>query len=329
MKIFLTGASGFIGGAIAKALAQDHSLWSMSRSDASDRAIRKLGGGIVRCELGNVHASQLTGVDVLIHCAAYVGPWGTQEDFWRANVEGVAQLLQAARAAGVKRFIHMSTEAAFFCGKDLIDIDESRPYPDRNPYYYGASKMESEKIVLAANSESFETIVLRPRLVWGPGDTSILPVLKKMVTTKKFLWIDGGKAKTSTTNIHNLVHAVRLTLTRGKGGQAYFITDGEDSTLRWFLTAMMETQNIKMPKKSVSANIARKLAYFVEGFWKTFGLKSEPPLMRFATDLMACECTVKIDRARSELGYLPAISVMQGLAKMKQAYLDGVHQDLH
>lgn len=317
MKIFITGASGFVGGAVAARLGQNHEVVAMSRSERSDRKLEALGVKPLRSELGAVKSEDLAGCEVVIHCAAFVGPWGSRAEFFRGNVTGTEQLLEAARAAGVRRFIHMGTEAAIFTGRDLVDIDEDYPYPSSNPYLYGSTKLEAEKLVLAANAPGFETLVLRPRLVWGPGDTSVLPVVRKMVEDGKFMWIDGGRAKTSTTCILNLVHAVELSLTRGAGGRVYFITDDETSTIREFLTGMLKTQNVEIPNKSVPGFVARNLARLVEGLWRLVGAKSEPPLMRFATDAMARQCTIRIDRARNELGYEPLVSVAEGMAAMR------------
>ncbi|EQA37315.1 3-beta hydroxysteroid dehydrogenase/isomerase family protein [Leptospira inadai serovar Lyme str. 10] len=317
MRLLITGASGFVGGAIAKRLKENHSILALSRSAESDAILKKAGIEVFRGNLGAIPTEALRGIDIVIHCAAFVGPWGNRKDFWEANVDGTSQLLDAARAVGVKRFIHMGTEAALFHGQDMIQIDETYPYPKVTPYLYSETKAEAERRVLAANAKEFKTLVLRPRLVWGPGDTSVLPVLKKMVSEGKFLWIDGGKAKTSTTYIQNLVDATELALTRGNGGEAYFITDNEDQTFRSFLTAMMKTQGIDLPKGSVPSFLARSLAFIVEGIWNLFGIKSEPPLLRFATDIMAKECTIKIDKAQKDLGYNPKIKVLEGLAAMR------------
>lgn len=318
MKIFVTGASGFVGGAIAKELiSKKHTVLALSRSETSDQALRSLGAQIVRGSLGSVDPSLLQGVDAIVHCAAFVGPWGTRKDFWEANVEGTRQLLKAAETAGVKRFVHMGTEAALFNGQNMIGIDETYPYPKSTPYLYSETKGAAERAVLAANSKTFQTLSLRPRFVWGPGDTSILPVLLKMVSDGKFLWIDGGKAKTSTTYIGNLVHATELALTKGNGGNAYFVTDGFDQPFRSFLTEMMRTQGVELPSGSIPSSIAGTLAWIVEGVWRLFGIRNEPPLMRFATDIMGRECTIRIDKARKELGYEPIVDVASGLKAMK------------
>lgn len=316
MKIFLTGASGFVGGAIAHQLSKSHDVYALSRSESSDKKLASYKVKRVRGDLHTLHIEMFTNIDVVIHCAAFVGPWGSREDFWHGNVVGTKNLLALAKEAGVKRFIHMGTEAAVFSGVDLEDIDETYPYPKKTPYLYSTTKQEAEKLVLAAATDSFECIVLRPRLVWGKGDTSVLPTVKRLVLQGNFMWLDGGKKLTSTTNIKNLVHATELVLTKGFNRQIYFITDDIYISYFDFLTQYLGTQNIKIPQKSIPASLASSAAYLVEAIWNLFKIKKEPPLMRFATDVMARTCTIKIDKAKQELGYIPLIGIKEGMAEM-------------
>jgi nucleoside-diphosphate-sugar epimerase len=316
MQIFITGASGFIGGAIAKALSTTHNVRGMSRSEGSDEHLHTLGAVPVRSELGAVKPEHLAGCEIVIHCAAFVKQWGTREEFWWTNVDGTAQLLNAARQAGVARFIHVGTEAALFHGQDMREIDETYPYPAHTPFPYPETKAAAEKLVLAANAPGFETLSLRPRFVWGPGDQTILPVVKKMVKAGMFMWIDQGRVRTSTTHIDNFVHAVILALSHGSGGQAYFITDDSTTTVREFLTALLKTQGLMPPNVSIPGPLARALAGILENIWNLLRLKTEPPLTRFAAAMASSECTIRIDKARAELGYAPVITRDQGLAEL-------------
>jgi nucleoside-diphosphate-sugar epimerase len=316
VRIFITGASGFIGGAIARRLAGTHFVTAMSRTDKSDHALLRLNVTPIRCELGKASAEHLKDVEAIVHCAAYVKQWGTRAEFWEANVSGTEQLLKMAKRSGVRRFIHIGTEAALFAGRPLRDIDETYPYPKSSPYLYSETKREAEKAVLAANGPGFATLSIRPRFVWGPGDQTILPVIATMVRTGRFRWIDGGRAKTSTTHIDNLVAGVALALTRGRGGEAYFITDEGTTTFREFLTALLKTQGLSPPDKSLGGGTARTLAAVSESIWRMAGLKSDPPITRFAAAMMAADCTLRIDKARRELGYEPVVARAAGLTAL-------------
>ena len=314
--LFITGASGFVGGAIVRALAGRFTLRALSRSEGSDAAIRAAGATPVRGELGSVALEAIAGSEAVIHCAAFVKQWGTREQFWSANVEGTRQLLQSARQAGVKRFIHIGTEAALFYGQHMRDIDERYPYPAHTPFLYSETKAAAEKLVLAANAPGFVTLSIRPRFVWGPGDQTILPVLEAMVRSGRFVWVDHGRAQTSTTHIANLVRGVELALERGAGGNAYFVIDDGITQMHEFLTALLATRKLTPQEKSIPGWLARTLAAVTETTWRALGKTSDPPLTRLAASMMSRDCTIRGDKAQRELGYVPAISRSEGLREL-------------
>jgi nucleoside-diphosphate-sugar epimerase len=320
VKVFLTGGSGFVGGHVIERLAKDHDVLAMARSEKSAEGVRALGATPVKAELGAVAIDVLRGADAVVHCAAFAEEWGTREQFWSANVDGTTQLLDAARAAGVKRFVHVGTEAALFDGHDLIDVDETAPYPRTHRYLYSETKAVAEQRVLAASSATFETISVRPRLVWGPRDASVLPAIVRMAKAGSFAWLDGGRHLTSTTHVTNAAEGIALALERGRAGQAYFVTDDGTRTIRSFLTALAATQGVDLSTaRSVPGWLARPLAAIVEGSYRLFGVKRQPPMTRFAVTMMSRQVTIRIDRARRELGYAPRVSVEDGLRAMTRA----------
>ncbi|MEQ1866897.1 MAG: NAD-dependent epimerase/dehydratase family protein [Micropepsaceae bacterium] len=316
MKLFITGASGFVGGAFVKAYAKTHDITAMSRSEKSDAAIRALGAIPMRAALGEVKTEQLKGFDAVVHCAAYVEEWGPWADYWRINVDGTKELLVAAKGADVKRFVHIGTEAALFYGQHMRNVDEHYPLALNSPYPYSRTKAHAEKAVREANDDTagFTTIVVRPRFVWGEGDQTILPVVKAMVEKGQFAWIDGGRNKTSTTNIANLVHAMNLALTKGKGGEAYFILDdGGPVIFREFMTKMMQAGGITPGSRAVPGWLVRTIAYVGETTFRALGLRSKPPLTRFTANIMSRDCILSDAKARKEMGYAPPVTMEQGL----------------
>ena len=319
MKIFVTGASGFVGGAFVKEAGARHVMAAMSRSEASDAKITTLGAMPVRCDLNTVSAEQLKGCEAVMHCAAYVEEWGPWSAYWRANVEGTKRLLAAAKKAGVKRFVHIGTEAALLKGQDLIDADETYPLALDSPFPYSRTKAHAEQAVRAASdpASGFETIVVRPRFVWGPGDETLLPILKRMSETGRFAWIDGGRHRTSTTYIGNLTYAMELALTKGRSGEAYFVLDdGGPVTFRDFLPMMAQAAGFELTGREVPGWLARGIAFVAEKAWRALPLSGGPPLTRFGANILSRDCILVDAKARTELGYAPPFTREQGLAAL-------------
>lgn len=315
MRVFVTGGSGFVGGHVIEGLVtRGHEVRAMSRSERSADAVRRFGASPVRSSLGAVEPAHLEGCDAIVHCAAFVEEWGTRARFWEANVEGTTQLLAAARQAGVRRFVHIGTEAALFDGHDLVSIDETAPYPARQRFLYSETKAEAERRVLAANGDAMTTLSLRPRLVWGPRDTSVLPAVLRMAEEGSWVWLDGGAHRTSSCHVLNLVHAVSLALEGGRGGEAYFIADDGELTLRDFIGRLAASEGVELGARSIPGWLARALAGAVEGAWRLFRVRRTPPMTRFAIAMMSATVTVSTSKARAELGYEPVIRVSDVLA---------------
>lgn len=313
-RIFVTGGSGFVGGAVIRHfVGRGDAVRAMSRSEKSDAAIRALGAEPVRCDLENVAAANIGDAEAIVHCAAYVEQWGAKDEWKRFNVDGTARMLTAGRAARAKRFIHISTESVLWRGQHLRGVDETYPLAPRSPYPYAATKAQAEQLVTAANGPGFETIILRPRFIWGPGDTTLLPTIEAMAKSRQWLWVNGGRAMTSTTHVANLVHAIELALTKGGGGEAYFILDDGVRPMREMISGIAGSRGIALPDKSVPGWFADGLGGLCEFVWRTFPVKGDPPLTRFSAMILSRDCILKDDKARSELGYRPVISVEDGM----------------
>jgi nucleoside-diphosphate-sugar epimerase len=270
-------------------------------------------------ELADVAAMRAgaDGCQLAFHAAATLGDWGRREDFERGNVAGTHNVLRACEDAGVRRFVHVGTEAALLAGRPLVEVDETAPLRPDSPALYSATKARAEEAVLAANGERFETVVVRPRFVWGRGDTTLLPVIVEMVRTGRFAWIGGGRQRTSTTHVENTVEGLVLGANRGRPGNAYFVTDGEPVVFREFVGRLLATQGVDAPTRSIPSPVAAVLATAGETAWRLLPLPGRPPLTRFAYWVSAQECTIRIDKARQQLGYQPPKSIEDGLAELE------------
>jgi nucleoside-diphosphate-sugar epimerase len=317
--VFVTGGSGFVGGAaIRRFLADGWRVRAMSRSTTSDEKIRALGAEPVSCDLENMSAEHVADAEVVVHAGAFVEPWGPKDAWDRINVRGTERMLAAARAAGVSRFIHIGTEAALVHGQHLHDADETMPLAFDSPYPYCRTKALAERAVRQADDSAngFTTIVLRPRFIWGPGDTTLLPAIETMARSGAWMWINRGRARTSTTHIRNLVEAILLACDRGEGGEAYFVLDDGQRTLREIVTGMAASRDLVLPDRSIPTWLAEAAASVCEGVWRALSLKGAPPLTKHAAMVMSRNCTLSDHKARAKLGYVPVVSVEDGLREL-------------
>jgi len=316
VRIFVTGGSGFVGGHVIEAFAPHHEVWAMARSDRSAAAVERFGARPIRCDLETIEASHLEGCDAVVHSAAHVEEYGRRADFVRVNVDGTRRMLEASQEASVSRFLHVGTEAVLFDGHDLVDADEQTEPPAHHRFLYSETKEAAERLVLAANRDDFTTLSIRPRMVWGPRDATILPAVLRMVEEGSFAWVDQGRHRTSTTHVENLVHAITLALERGAGGHAYFVADDEVHTVREFLTALCATQGVTLPERSIPGWLARSAGAVAEEAWTLLGRSGLPPITRLAAAFLSSTVTVRTDKARRDLGYAPVVDFASGLATM-------------
>jgi nucleoside-diphosphate-sugar epimerase len=316
---FVTGGSGFIGGRLIERLVgEGRKVRALARSDAAAAKVEALGAEAVRGELGDqaAMAAGAAGTTVAFHLAAHLGEYGDWEDFERGNVEGTRNTLAACAEAGVKRFVHCGTEAALMAGEPLVHVDETAPLRPDSRAPYPATKAKAELAVREANREGFETVAVRPRFVWGKGDTTLLPNMIETIEAGKWAWVGGGRNVTDTAHVDNVVEGLVLAAEKGRHGESYFITDDKPVVFREFVSAMLETQGVEPPNRSLPAWAAAPMARACETAWKLLPLKGEPPMTTFRSWLLTQECTIEIGKAKSELGYQPVVSHEQGLAAM-------------
>jgi nucleoside-diphosphate-sugar epimerase len=318
----VTGGSGFVGGTLINRLrSEGWDVRALARSEASVARVRERGAEPVPGELadGPSLRAAAEGCDVAFHAAAKVEDWGEPLDFVRVNVHGTQNVIVACREAGVRRLVHVGTEAALMAGDPLVNVSEDAPLRPDSPALYSSSKAKAEQRVRAANDSAFETVVIRPRFVWGRGDTTLLPALVRLVGSGRFRWVDGGAHLTDTTHIDNAVEGLWLGATAAPAGSVYFVTDGAPVVFRDFVSRLLRTQGVTPPDKSVPPRLVGVLAAGSERFWRLAKRDGSPPLTRFAIWVSSQECTLDISRAEREIGYRPRKTREQGLEELAQA----------
>ncbi len=319
MQVFLTGGSGFVGRAlITEFVTHDVPVRALVRSAAAADTVRALRAEPVMGDLTATEAMRagMQGCGTVVHAAAKVAMWGRQDEFFADTIQGTRNVLSAARDAGVARFVHIGTEAVLAGGGPIVGADERTPYPAVPNGLYPWSKGQAERDVIAANTAQFTTISVRPRFVWGRDDTTLLPQLVRGMQSGAWAWFGGGAHLTSTCHVRNVAEGVRLAAERGRGGEIYFVTDGQPVVFRDFLTRLAATQGVVAPAREAPMWVAKFAAGGSEFIWRTFSLAGAPPISGTVVNLMFEEVTVNDRKARDELGYTGHVSIEQGLAEL-------------
>lgn len=320
-KAFVTGGTGFLGDRLIRMLVQrGWEVRALHRSPADSARLRALGAEPVLGALDSVARLQqgIGDADVVFHAAALFRLWGTVEAFERANVEGTCNVLAAAKARGVKRFVQIGAGAVVMGdGKHMRGVTEDAPqtFPKWAPYT--ASKGRAQQMVLAADDpQGMRTAIILPPMIWGAGMPMIHETIRN-VEAGRFRWPDGGRSVMSTAHVDNACHAAVLAAERAAGGRAYFVTDGQDRPMREMMGTLLATQGVDPGDRSAPLGVAWLMATVMEAVWRTLHLKGEPPLTRQMLRLVGYDFTMSDRRAREELGYAPIVTWEEGVKQMR------------
>lgn len=323
MRALVTGGGGFVGSALVAALLErGHAVRVLARGDYP--ALRAMGAETVRGDITEPKTvlPACAGIDVIFHVAARVGYHGPAQEYEATNIDGTKNLLDACRAHGIGRFVFTSTPSVVHSRAGNEGTDESTPYPSSFPADYPRTKAAAEDLVLRADSRELRTVALRPRGVWGPGDTQLLPRLVEWAKNGQLKRIGKGDPKQSFTYIDNAVEAHLLAeeVLRNDpnriGGQAFFITDGDPVGAWTMADLVLQAAGHRLPDKRVSLGAARMAAAVIEPLWNLFGVQSEPRITAFKLDVLTKPCWFHITRARDLLGYEPVVTREEGLRRL-------------
>eukprot|EP00040_Diaphanoeca_grandis_P003316 m.24612 g.24612 ORF g.24612 m.24612 type:complete len:383 (+) comp14677_c0_seq1:218-1366(+) len=321
-RVFLTGGSGYLGRNIIRHyVAKGVPVHALARSVAAKQVVESLGAIGFLGDLSELGAMQIAarGCDVVIHSAAYVKMWGDLDTARAVTVEGTRNVIIAAASEGVRRVIHVGTEAGCVTssGAPLVNLAESTPLPDvAFAGVYSTTKNEAEKAALQTGIEhGVDVVVVRPRLIWGRDDTVFLPKLVEAANTGVLAWFDGGEYKQSTVHVVNVVEGIEKAIARGTAGASYFITDGDPVVFKDFASSLLRSVSVEPPTKSVPFWLMWYAGIVVEGVCSVVGC--EPPITRQALVLIGQEITVSDAKARTEIGYVGHMSIEAGVAEMR------------
>ncbi len=322
MTILVTGGGGFLGKSILRALI-DRGVATRTLCRTDYPWLREWGVDLRQGDVADPDAVQaaVEGCEAVFHVAARIDVWGPYAEFHATNTLGTKHVIDACLARGVPKLIYTSTPSVVHGGDAVDGVDESAPYPTHFEAHYPATKALAEQAVLAANGPSLATVALRPHLVWGPGDTSMLPRILAKARAGRVRMI-GAPQKIDTLYIDNAVDAHLAALDRlapgsPLAGRAYFITQGEPLDGPTFLNDLLAAAGLPPVRKTVSIATARTIATLLEWLWTLLRLRGEPPLTRFVVSQLSTSHWYDISAAKRDLGYAPRVSYADGMQRLR------------
>jgi nucleoside-diphosphate-sugar epimerase len=319
MRILVTGATGFLGGAASRQLRQrGHVVLGSGRNRARGAALERDGIAFLPGDLTDRSGANALcqGVDAVVHCAALSSPWGPRSAFVSANVEATELLIAACQEAGVGRLVYISSPSIYMGAGDREGVREDDPLstPIND---YAATKLEAEHRVRSAHEAGLKSIILRPRAIFGPGDTTLFPRLIRTLESGPLPVFGDGHNRVDLTYIDNAVSAIECALGAPPSatGLAYNITNGEPVRLWDIIARLCDALALSPPRGRVPRPLGTLLAGGLERLHRWLRPQVEPRLTRYTVEVLARTMTLDIGRARRLLGYVPEVSMDEGLSR--------------
>ena len=318
----VTGGGGFVGLALVKALR----LMNIQVSVVGRHRyleVEEVGGVCMVGDLrdGDFLKSAFAGADTVFHVAAKAGVWGDWQDYFGINVTGTENVIAACKHNNIPRLIYTSTPSVVFNQGHLCGVDETAPYATEVLCHYARSKIMAEILVLEANDLLLNTVALRPHLIWGPGDTNLIPRLLERGRKKQLKIVGDGTNMVDISYIDNVVDAhikaaINLELYGTAAGEAFFISQGEPVNLWDWINELFIALNRPLVVRRVSFKTASFVGNVLELLYTFFRIKSEPKMTRFVAEQMAKSHWFSIDKAKDILRWHPQVSTSEGMNRM-------------
>lgn len=321
MRALVTGGGGYLGGAIIRALlARGEKVASLQRGEYP--ALAEAGAEVFTGDIADtdvaIRASR--GCDTVFHVAGKTGVWGDYNEYHHTNVTGTESIINACHKNNVGHLIYTSSPSVIFDGKDEAGINESAPYPATWFNHYQQTKAIAEQKVITANSDRLSTVALRPHLIWGPADPHLIARILERAGSGKLRLVN-RKNLVDTTYIDNAADAHLLAadaLRQGDkcAGRVYFISNGEPMVLCELINKILAAFNMPPVSKTVSPGTAYFAGMMSEFFYRLLGISKEPLMTRFVARQLGRDHWYDISAARNDLGYVPRVSIAEGLDRL-------------
>lgn len=323
LRVLVTGASGLLGAGVARQLvAEGADVVTLQR-----RPSRVAGA---RDEIGSVTDPQavaraMAGRNTVVHVAAKVSVSGPPEAYEQVNITGTETVLQAARRAGVERLVHLSSPSVAHAGTSIVGEGAGPADPDQARGHYARTKAVGELLALAADAADLRVLVLRPHLMWGPGDTQLTERVIERARAGRMPLLGPSAALIDSLYSENAVAAVvaAVDAVDRVHGEALVVTNGEPRPVGELVRGLAVAGGASEPRLRIPAGLARGAGGLIERLWEAGGFGrggDEPPLTRFLAEQLSTAHWFDQRRTREVLDWTPQTSIDRGLELLTAYY---------
>jgi nucleoside-diphosphate-sugar epimerase len=311
--VLVTGATGFTGSRLVRALARTPCrIRVLVRSAPRAATILPPGAEAIVGEVDDRAAIQgaVTGCDIIYHvAAAYREARHTDQHYWDVNVGYTSNLLDAARAAGVRRFVHCST-VGVMSHIEHPPADEEHPHQPADIYQY--TKSEAEKLALAAHRQyGVPVTVARPTAIYGPGDMRLLKMFR-LIAERRFVLLGYRDIYYHMVHVDDLVAGLQLLgECPAAVGQVFILGGPRYYKLTYIVGLIAAAVGVPPPQRRLPAWPFQIAGTICEKICIPLGI--EPPIYRRRVDFFTKSRAFTIEKARRLLGYAPAIELEVGI----------------
>jgi dihydroflavonol-4-reductase len=306
MRVFVTGATGFLGSALAAALQErGDNVVALVRSPAKASDLAALGYDTVVGDLADVEAlrSGMDSADAVVHAAAIYDagvPASRRGEFYDVNVAGTQRVLEGAARAGVGRILYVSTVNALGNSRGAIG-DEQTQHDGNYLSLYDETKHQAHLVAERAIAEGLPVVIVMPSAVYGPGDKSPIRLPLDLFLKGRMPMMMMGHSGFSYAYIDDVIAGMLAALDRGRIGESYILS-GDNMTLREFISVAAELTKRRAPRREVPMPVLRAIAPLGPVLAPLLGLR---PNMRETIAAGDGTYYARHDKATAELGYEP------------------------
>ena len=321
-KVLVTGATGFLGKyLIEELLNNDYEVVAQGRKENVLSDIKeKYNAQILKCSLDEIKNVELK-VDYVIHAAALSTVWGKWEDFYNSNVVGTENVIDFCKKNNIKRLVYVSSPSIYSAKCDRLNIKEEDFDKNNQLNFYIKSKILAENLINSIEDDKLEKVIIRPRGLFGIGDTSIIPRLIKANRKIGIPLFNDGRNIVDITCVENVALALRLAIeSKNAVGRTYNITNGEPREFKNILEELFKQIN-ELPKYlKINLNLMYWVSSVIEFIYKLFHIYKEPMITKYNICTLGYSQTLNIEKAKKDLNYIPKMTLSEGIKKYAEDY---------